>query len=44
MQSPIKINYEALPDKLKQLFVADGCKGLPGNVRSPWHDYQELRR
>ena len=44
MQSPIKINYEALPDELKQLFVADGCKGLPGNVRSPWHDYQELRR
>lgn len=43
-QKLVKINYEALPDELKKLFVADGCKGLPGNVRSPWHDYQELRR
>ncbi len=40
----IKINYEALPDELKKLFVADGCRGLPGKLRSPWHDYQELRR
>lgn len=40
----IKINYEALPDELKKLFIADGCRGLPGKFRSPWHDYQELRR
>jgi len=40
----IKINYEALPDELKKLFIADGCKSLPGKFRSPWHDYQELRR
>ena len=40
----IKINYEALPDELKKLFIADGCKNLPGKFRSPWHDYQELRR
>jgi len=40
----IKINYSALPDELKKLFVADGCKGLPAKFRSPWHDYQELRR
>jgi len=40
----IKINYEALPDELKKRFVADGCKNLPGKFRSPWHDYQELRR
>ena len=44
MQKSIKINYEALPDELKKLFIADGCKGLPGKFRSPWHDYQELRR
>lgn len=25
-------------------FVSDGCKGLPGKYRSPWHDFQELRR
>lgn len=43
-QKSIKINYTALPDELKKLFVADGCRSLPGNVRSPWHDYQELRR
>lgn len=40
----VKINYEALPDELKKLFIADGCKSLPGKFRSPWHDYQELRR
>ena len=40
----MKINYEALPDELKKLFIADGCRGLPGKFRSPWHDYQELRR
>lgn len=44
MQKSIKINYEALPDELKKLFIADGCKGLPGKFRSKWHDYQELRR
>jgi len=44
MQKSIKINYTALPDELKKLFVADGCRGLPGKFRSPWHDYQELRR
>lgn len=43
MQS-IKINYAALPDELKKLFIADGCKGLPKPLRSIWHDYQELRR
>lgn len=40
----IKINYEALPDELKKLFIADGCENLPGKFRSKWHDYQELRR
>lgn len=40
----MKINYKDLPDELQKLFVADGCKGLPGKFRSPWHDYQELRR
>ena len=43
-QKSVKINYSALPDELKKLFVADGCKGLPGKFRSKWHDYQELRR
>lgn len=43
-QKPVKINYEALPNDLKKLFVADGCVGLPKKFRSPWHDYQELRR
>lgn len=43
-QKPIKINYQALPDHLKKLFLPDGCKNLPGKFRSPWHDYQELRR
>ena len=33
---------EPLPEGLR--FVADGCKGLPKAFRSPWHDYQELRR
>lgn len=40
----MRINYTSLPDELKKLFIADGCKGLPGKFRSPWHDYQELRR
>ncbi len=40
----MKINYSALPDELKELFIADGCKNLPGKFRSQWHDYQELRR
>jgi len=44
INNKIKINYSALPDELKKLFIADGCKGLPGKFRSPWHDYQELRR
>ena len=43
-QKPVKINYNALPNELKKLFIADGCKGLPGPFRSKWHDYQELRR
>jgi hypothetical protein len=44
MQKSIKINYAALPDELKKLFIADGCKNLPMPLRSKWHDYQELRR
>ena len=39
----------SLPDniqnKLKDIrFVADGCETIPGDLRSPWHDAQELRR
>lgn len=40
----MQIDYNSLPDELKRLFVADGCPGLPKKLRSPWHDYQELRR
>lgn len=31
-----------IPKEIK--FVADGCENIPGDVRSPWHDYEELRR
>ncbi|MBW1723733.1 MAG: hypothetical protein JRJ78_17005 [Deltaproteobacteria bacterium] len=26
------------------LFVADGCLKFPKKLRSPWHDYEEIRR
>jgi len=32
------------PDETRLQFIADGCKGLPKPLRSPWHDYQEKRR
>ena len=25
-------------------FIADGCELIPGDLRSPWHDAEELRR
>lgn len=43
-QKSIKINYEALPDHLKVLMVADGLKGIPSPYRSPWLDEQERKR
>lgn len=27
----------------KTHFKADGCEEIPGDLRSPWHDYRELR-
>ena len=32
------------PTEEKKQFIADGCKSLPEAFRSPWHDYQEMRR
>ncbi len=32
------------PNSEKIQIIADGCKGLPRPLRSPWHDYQESRR
>ncbi|GAG75081.1 unnamed protein product, partial [marine sediment metagenome] len=43
-QKSIKINYNALPDNLKSLFIADGLKGIPSPYRSPWLDEQERKR
>jgi len=32
-------------EKLKSIkFIADGCEAIPGDLRSPWHDKQEIRR
>jgi len=25
-------------------FIADGCEQIPGDLRSPWHDFEEARR
>ena len=38
------IDVRKLPKEYKNLFVADGCFGLPKALRSPWHDYEERRR
>ena len=36
---------EPVQEKLKDIrFKADGCEGIPGDLRSPWHDEQEIRR
>lgn len=36
---------EEVQDKLSDIrFVADGCEGIPGDVRSPWHDAAEEQR
>jgi len=43
-QKSVKINYQALPDHLKILMVADGLKGIPSPYRSPWLDEQERKR
>lgn len=38
------IDVKKLPAEYGKLFIADGAIGLPKNLRSKWHDYQELRR
>jgi len=35
-----RINYKG---EIPQ-FIADKCEGLPGNLRSPWHDAEEEKR
>lgn len=33
---------DKLPEDIK--FIDDGCENIPGDMRSPWHDGEELKR
>lgn len=36
---------EKIQEKLKGIqFIADGCESIPGDLRSPFHDYEEAKR
>lgn len=36
---------EKIQEKLRDIkFIADGCENIPGDLRSPWHDYEEEKR
>lgn len=41
---PFRLDVRTLPKEYQKLFVADGGIGLPKNLRSQWHDYEEKRR
>lgn len=39
---------QTMPESVQRImshirFKADGCEEIPGNLRSPWHDYREER-
>lgn len=47
--SEFEQNLLTLPEEVQKVmsnirFKADGCEEIPGDLRSPWHDKEELRR
>ena len=40
----IRFNINDLPEEYQKLFVADGGKNIPINLRSPWMDKEEQKR
>jgi len=43
LEGPL-INVNELPEELKDIFKADGLKGIPSPYRAPWFDFQERVR